>query len=460
MKPIIRDISEMTDSRELMESKVHPVIAIFIGLLFTILVVALAWTYFGEMDIVVKANGVVRPNEKVSKITNKVLSKIISVNYEAGQKVKKGQLLYALERNSLENEQRVVSGELQKTKTELVSLIDFKNRILANKTGGFSSNEEKEAYQQILLSDQTAVQKLKVELDGLDIHINETKEELVNLALLEKSIRSNTNLFKSKKNDFYYKYADYEIKKKQLDVQKRKVTEQFKSLLGEVDLDDGKKQVEDVQLNLENYLNEYVLNLRMSIQDKEKQLQTLQQIAPKIYLAINDEIKANKDKINNLEERMKSVALSSADYELRAPIDGIVNVITEINEGDLLQPGAEVVTIVPEHNSEYVVQLALLNKDIADIKAGDKIKYNFLALPSKEYSQSIGTISLVSPDATVNQQNGASYYMVEATIENKALYNKKGEAAHIKVGMVSEAHIITSSKKILYYLLEKIDLKE
>ncbi|MBZ4647232.1 MAG: hypothetical protein JG777_2721 [Clostridia bacterium] len=34
------------------------------------------------------------------------------------------------------------------------------------------------------------------------------------------------------------------------------------------------------------------------------------------------------------------------------------------------------------------------------------------------------------------------------------------EKAEIKVGMACEAQVITKTKKVLYYLLEKINLKE
>lgn len=56
-------------------------------------------------------------------------------------------------------------------------------------------------------------------------------------------------------------------------------------------------------------------------------------------------------------------------------------------------------------------------------------------------------------------QEIVSYYFVESEIENKPLFSYKGEQGEIKIGMTCEAQVVTKQKKILYYLLEKINLK-
>ncbi|MHB8072849.1 HlyD family efflux transporter periplasmic adaptor subunit [Desulfosporosinus fructosivorans] len=141
-----------------------------------------------------------------------------------------------------------------------------------------------------------------------------------------------------------------------------------------------------------------------------------------------------------------------------SPIDGIVNLYTEINHGDLLQSGKEIAAIVPDTGSENRIQLIVSNKDIANIKEGQKIKYHFTALPYREYGELEGTVTKVGTDARVEKESGVSYYMAEATVENKELESYKGVKAQIKVGMACEAQVVTKSKKIIRWLLEKIDL--
>lgn len=70
-----------------------------------------------------------------------------------------------------------------------------------------------------------------------------------------------------------------------------------------------------------------------------------------------------------------------------------------------------------------------------------------------------GTITNIGTDAKIDQEKGSSFYIVEAAIENKPLYSYKGVKAEIKVGTDCEAQVIISTKKVLYYLFEKINLK-
>ena len=97
MKGIIKDISEITDSRELLESKPHAFTAIFTYIILLILLSALAWTYFGEKEIAVKAMGVVRPTERISTITTKAGGRIEQINFERGDKIEKGSVLFTIE---------------------------------------------------------------------------------------------------------------------------------------------------------------------------------------------------------------------------------------------------------------------------------------------------------------------------------------------------------------------------
>jgi HlyD family secretion protein len=123
-----------------------------------------------------------------------------------------------------------------------------------------------------------------------------------------------------------------------------------------------------------------------------------------------------------------------------------------------MSPGKEVATIIPENGESFKIQMYVPNKDISNIDVGDQVKYRFDALPYKEYGVLEGKIKSISVDASYNEAQGTSYYLVESTVVNKPMVSYKGTQATIKVGMSLEAQVITESKSILHYLLEKIDL--
>lgn len=67
MKPIIMDLKDISDSREVYDSKPHPFLTWFILLVTMILISGVLWSYFFHIDIVLKANGIVNAKEDIQE---------------------------------------------------------------------------------------------------------------------------------------------------------------------------------------------------------------------------------------------------------------------------------------------------------------------------------------------------------------------------------------------------------
>ena len=119
--------------------------------------------------------------------------------------------------------------------------------------------------------------------------------------------------------------------------------------------------------------------------------------------------------------------------------------------------GIEVLRIIPEDGDRYKVEIMVQNKDISQLKIGQELKYRFLALPYKEYGTLEGEIKKISEDAVVNQGEANMAYRVEATIIGTELYDKNGKVTRVKPGMLCEVRVVVRQKKILYYVLEKLN---
>ena len=185
---------------------------------------------------------------------------------------------------------------------------------------------------------------------------------------------------------------------------------------------------------------------------------SIERLKAQELVTTDNNIKAVSDNIKALEQNIKRSDLDIQNAIVTANINGIVNVINDIYPGDFLSSGEEILTIIPENNTAYTMQVYVSNKDIGELKVGDTVKYNFAALPSKEYGEMRGTITSISEDALSNQSSGQSYYIVEATVPDTKLFSHDGKQGDIKVGMICEANIITKQKSIIRFLLEKIDL--
>lgn len=556
MKTYIRDINELTDSRELLESKPHPFIPIFITIICLSLFIALIWSYIGEMDVVAKTSGVVRPNEAISTVQSEVMGKASGVFFYEGKEIKAGEKLFSLEIDDLTVQKQIFSVDLQKEKGELENLIKLKESI-EGKKNLFTKNamQETEFYEQYLKY-ELDYQKLESELIGNNLQLEKIEQDLQsnnstlnvemerlanqenknhidvqkleedktkigelihNYTLLEKSVVLNQdNLKDIKDKKFNNLYSEFENSLEKLNNQVNIKKEQYDRsvLLGEkyiprVQLENEKKEYEAALLEVETYRNNKLLEIRNTIDNYREQLKvvekdlllltkgspikteeksihtqknalmekkemigkeiaqgekykeiTLEKFKTDKIVEINGLI-LNKEKVvKSLEDNLQTINLQIDERTVKSPIDGIVNVSTELNIGDLVQPGMDIVTIVPRTESKYKVVLSVLNRDINRLSIGDEVKYHFLALPYKEYGELKGTITKISTDSTIDPSSGLSFYKVEATINNEPLYSYKGKIGEIKVGMLTEAYVISDSKKILHFILEKINLRE
>ncbi|WP_182914290.1 HlyD family efflux transporter periplasmic adaptor subunit [Paenibacillus sp. 1011MAR3C5] len=219
------------------------------------------------------------------------------------------------------------------------------------------------------------------------------------------------------------------LEQEALQLEEEKLRDQYQSLETQ---SEGIEQ--KTAIDLEKFRLDRIVQIGAAIDEKEKSLKALQDQVEQLKLAIDKQ-------------------------SIHAPISGIVHVLKELNTGDIVQPGEPLLSIIPVNESMYKMSIAVPNHEIGQIVVGQNVDMNFHAFPKQSFGSLTGTVNSISTDSIV-QQDGRSYYSVEASIANEPLVNRKGESGEIRVGMTAEAYVITDSKKIIHFLLEKINLKE
>ena len=359
MKPILININEMSDSREVYDSKPNIFFTLFIYLILGILIIAFLWMYFGHIDVVVKSEGMIRPNNPVSTVVNTFGGTLEAVNIVDGSCVQEGDILYSIEHNNLLTENDYYNNQLIDT-VKTLSLLDKYTESIKAGVNYFENNPEEEEY--------------------------------------------------------YLKFIGYYYN---LELQGEK------NYL----LEDQNNQYGSIAKYKNNELSTTITNINT-------------------YTDKKNELEANIDKLNT--------QIDSA--VVKATRSGVVNSSVELVEGDILSNGIEVLTIIPEEDSQYKVSIYVSNANIGKLSDGMAVKFNVYALPKSEYGYLTGTITQISKDLKVDSNNTSGYYLVETNLDAKTLYDVKGEKANLKAGMACQAQMITESKRILTYVLEKINL--
>lgn len=509
MKSVIKDIRDITDSKEMYETKPHPFLGIFIYILLICIALICVWMYFGEIDIVSKGSGVVRPNENISMIRNKVQGEVAVSHLEEGKRVKQGDVLFGILYDDLEVK-RLQADELVKDAEQKLNLLKKLKSSIEQDANLFSKETEAEYYERYIKykqdyisltnsvnidnkTDKMSTTQIQMSKEGYKEKIDKYISTYEELQQYKESIQKGENVFENKESAYSLEFDNYllEVEELERNIKDKQFTYDLNRDLKESDLI-AEREYEASKEALElarNQLTQLKTATYQKIQDQVEEIESNKKLAQQEMdkLIIDDtliqttleqrDLSLKKYKTDYLVElynqiqeqdvlyqsqkrELESTELAIADCTIKAPIDGTLHIIQEVSKGDLIAAGTDIATIIPVNDSMYKIEIFMPNSEIAGLKSGDTIKYKFDALPYKEYGQFEGTINNISSDAKVSDAQGISGYIVEGSINNETVYSYKNEPAEIKIGMTCEAHVITEQKKILFYLLEKINLMD
>jgi len=150
-----------------------------------------------------------------------------------------------------------------------------------------------------------------------------------------------------------------------------------------------------------------------------------------------------------------SVALEDrlARTTVRAPLNGIVKSIKINTIGGVLQPGMEVMEIVPIED-RLLIEARVKPADIGFLRPGQSALVKITAYDYSIYGGLDGQVETISADA-VTTDKGDSYYLVRIRTPKNSLGTPE-KPLPIIPGMLASVHIRTGEKSILSYLVKPI----
>lgn len=139
---------------------------------------------------------------------------------------------------------------------------------------------------------------------------------------------------------------------------------------------------------------------------------------------------------------------------VRSPLAGRVNRVLVTTVGGTIAPGAPLVEIVPSEEN-LLVEVQVRPEDIAWVRIGQEAKINVTAYDQSIYGSLNGRVNSISPDATVNERTGESFYTVRVGTDDKLL-DRTGKALQIGPGMVADVSLLGDKRSVLDYILSPV----
>ncbi len=167
---------------------------------------------------------------------------------------------------------------------------------------------------------------------------------------------------------------------------------------------------------------------------------------------INIERSDTLNQLSVIEESLKSASDVVSRAALRAPVSGVVSVLSINTIGAVLAPGEEVMRVVPD-DDRLQVEARARPEDIAFLRPDLPAKVKLTAFDFTIYGALDARVARVGADAEQDEATGEVYFPLIVETNGNTL-NRNGETFEIKPGMVASVDVLTGERTVLDYILK------
>jgi adhesin transport system membrane fusion protein len=155
------------------------------------------------------------------------------------------------------------------------------------------------------------------------------------------------------------------------------------------------------------------------------------------------------------EDTASSIALKDRldRTSVRSPVNGTVNRLLINTVGGVVQPGMNLVEVVPTEGT-LLVETKIKPSDIAFLRPAQQAKVKFTAYDFTIYGSLDAKLEQIGADS-ITDDKGNSYYLVQLRTDRNYL-GPKSKPLPIISGMIATVDILTGKKTILSYLLKPV----
>ncbi|MBK4990712.1 MULTISPECIES: HlyD family type I secretion periplasmic adaptor subunit [unclassified Pseudomonas] len=196
--------------------------------------------------------------------------------------------------------------------------------------------------------------------------------------------------------------------------------------------------------------------IRLNRQRSELELKATEARSDYLVRAREELAKASAE-ADSLSEVIRGRSDSLTRLTLRSPVRGIVKDIEVNTLGGVVQPGGQVMKIVPM-DERLLIETRIAPRDIAFIHPDQQAKVKISAYDYSVYGGLEGKVVGISPDTLQDEvKPEIYYYRVFIRTEQDSLQNKAGKHFAIVPGMIATVDIRTGEKTILDYLIKPLN---
>lgn len=399
---------------------------------FALLVTALLWAHFAILDEVKRGNGRVIPSRQIQVVQSLEGGIVGAILIQEGAIVTQGQPLMRIEDTKFASE----FGEIRERRAAMAARVarleaeaagattltfpeDLIPSVVASERSVFDARARKLNQDiEVILQQESQRRREMQEYKATEVKLSET------LQLLSREVDLTRNLFR------------------------QKVVPEIEMLRVERQASEMRGQLEVIRASTQK--------AQAGIQEAQARIETTRSA---LRAQADEDLAKSRGDLAVLDENIKSAKDRVFRTELKSPVHGIVNKLNINTIGSVVQPGANVMEVVPLDDS-LLVEGRIRPQDIAFIRAGQDAVVKVTAYDSSVYGSLKGKVERISADtitedarADKGSEKTEVYYRVIVRTDNNHLGTTQVPLPIIP-GMVTTVEVLTGKKSVLDYIVK------
>lgn len=428
MKQKYRDF--LPAALEVQETPPSPIGRFILWSIVILLVIAIAWASLSKVDIVAATRGKLVVNELSRPVNSAVTAEIVEVLVKEGEHVEKGQSLIKLNSTSLvaQLEENILQQKINRFHIARLELL-YEHYLNRPAPLTLSDNFQLESP---LLAQQISMQlQAEVEDDYNEKEVFKLNQQIITAQIenyqIQKEMAENLlPIYREQYealNSLYKK--DMTSKDSLLEIQKKYLEAKFTVNSADAKVKEMRANHAQIDAQIKSHVADKIREI------EQEKIQRLNQ---------NDILSAQQKQLEAL----------IAQYELKAPIAGIVESLVYRDAGAAVEAPQELLKIVPE-DEKLIAEVWVSNQDIGFLRRNQLAAVKIDTFDFTRYGWIEGKLLNISSDAIDDKDLGLVYKAVIELSTNHLIID--GQTIKLESGMSVSAEVKTGQRTVLSYLL-------
>jgi adhesin transport system membrane fusion protein len=398
-------------------------------MVFLSVILAVVWASWAELDEVTRGIGKVIPSSQIQVVQNLEGGILSALYVEDGDTVEQGQVLLQIDDTRFTSSLRETQLQFSALKAKAARLqAETDNKafeappgmlgnypaLVEQEQGLFNSRQKELQTNRSILSKQ--VEQIRQEIRELEVKGARLKR---NISLVKKELGLSKPLLKA-------------------------------GAISEVEILRLEREVSELEGELES--------TKLTIPRMKSRLEEAQQKVAEILIRFKNEAHAELNEVLSELSQLQETSIALEDRvtrtAVRSPVKGTVKQVKINTLGGVIQPGMELMEIVPLDDS-LLVEAKVGPKDIAFLHPGQKAIVKLTAYDFAIYGALKGKVEHISADTIKEEHEQESFYLVRVRTDKTDLGTQE-KALPIIPGMQAEVDILTGKKSVLEYLFKPL----